>query len=165
MGSNLSSVTELCPWARHINPCWVQVLVQPRKTSPDIAEKLLTGKWRIKQIMRRWISCSPYKPLSVQLAKLLWCRSTKIHTTPGHTQLPTKRYGRCFKNTGCLPKICRQTVQIQIRLILKEQSDQGLPYLLLILTRILRIPALITNILFENRKRRVQKLRTFIVII
>ena len=31
----------LCPEARYINPCLV--LVQPRKTRPDITEKLLTG--------------------------------------------------------------------------------------------------------------------------
>ena len=40
-GSSLTSVTVLCPWARHIYPCLV--LVQPRKTRPDITEKLLTG--------------------------------------------------------------------------------------------------------------------------
>ena len=43
-GSSLfwSSPTSLrCPWARHINPCLV--LAQPRKTRPDITEKLLTG--------------------------------------------------------------------------------------------------------------------------
>ena len=33
-GSNLNSVTALCPRARHINPCLV--LVQPRKTCPNI---------------------------------------------------------------------------------------------------------------------------------
>ena len=40
-GSSLSGITALCPWARHINPGLV--LVQPRKTHPDITEKLLTG--------------------------------------------------------------------------------------------------------------------------
>ena len=39
-GSSLTSATVLCPWARHIYPCLV--LVQPRKTPPDITEKLLT---------------------------------------------------------------------------------------------------------------------------
>ena len=41
-------------------------------------------------------------------------------------------YGRCSKtsNTSCQPKISRQTVQIQIRLLLKKQSDQDLPCLL-----------------------------------
>ena len=40
---------------------------------------------------------------------------------------------RSFKtsNTSCLPKRHRQTVQTQIRLLLKKQSDQGLPCLLL----------------------------------
>ena len=40
-GSSLTGKTKLCPWAWHIYPC--QVLVQYRKTSPDITEKLLTG--------------------------------------------------------------------------------------------------------------------------
>ena len=40
-GSSLTSVTVLCPWVRYIYPCIV--LVQPRKTHPDIIEKLLTG--------------------------------------------------------------------------------------------------------------------------
>ena len=40
-GSSLTGVTALCPSARHINPCLV--LVQPRKSGPDITEKLLTG--------------------------------------------------------------------------------------------------------------------------
>ena len=35
-----SGVTVLCPYTRHINPCLV--LVQTRKTLPDITEKLLT---------------------------------------------------------------------------------------------------------------------------
>ena len=34
MGSSLTSIIVLCPWARHINPCLV--LVQPRKTHPGI---------------------------------------------------------------------------------------------------------------------------------
>ena len=39
-GSSLMGATALCPWARHINPCLV--LVQPRKTCPEMTEKLLT---------------------------------------------------------------------------------------------------------------------------
>ena len=41
-------------------------------------------------------------------------------------------YGRCSKifNTSCLPKRPKRTVQTQIRLLLKKQSDQGLPCLL-----------------------------------
>ena len=35
-----------------------------------------------------------------------------------------------ISNTSCLPKIPRQTVQTKIRLLLKKQSDQGLPCLL-----------------------------------
>ena len=45
-GSSLTGVITLCPWARHINPC--SVLVQPRKTRPDITEHLLTGTYRIQ---------------------------------------------------------------------------------------------------------------------
>ena len=36
-GSSLNSFIALCPWARPINPSLV--LVQPRKTGPDITEK------------------------------------------------------------------------------------------------------------------------------
>ena len=40
-------------------------------------------------------------------------------------------YGKCSKisNTSHLPKKPSQTVQTQIRLLLKKQSDQGLPCL------------------------------------
>ena len=41
-GSSLTGLTALCPWARHINPSLV--LVQPRKTSPFITERLLMGR-------------------------------------------------------------------------------------------------------------------------
>ena len=41
MGSSLTSFSALLPSARRINPCLV--LVQPRKTCPNITEKLLTG--------------------------------------------------------------------------------------------------------------------------
>ena len=40
-GSSLTSVTLLCPSARHSNPCLV--LVQPRKTHPFITDRLLMG--------------------------------------------------------------------------------------------------------------------------
>ena len=43
-GSSVTGGTALCPSARHINPSLV--LVQPRKTRPFIAERLLMGrKW------------------------------------------------------------------------------------------------------------------------
>ena len=41
-GLSLTLVTVLCPCARHINPSLV--LVQPRKTRPFIAERLLMGR-------------------------------------------------------------------------------------------------------------------------
>ena len=40
-GLSLTGVTVVWPLARHIYPCLV--LVQPRKTRPDITERLLTG--------------------------------------------------------------------------------------------------------------------------
>ena len=40
-GSSLDRVTALCPGAIHINPSLL--LVQPRKTCPNITEKLLMG--------------------------------------------------------------------------------------------------------------------------
>ena len=40
VGSSLTGITALCPSSRHINPCLV--LVKPRKTHPDITEKVLT---------------------------------------------------------------------------------------------------------------------------
>ena len=40
-GSSLTGVTALCPWARHVNPCFV--LVQPRMNHPNITEGVLTG--------------------------------------------------------------------------------------------------------------------------
>ena len=40
-GSSLTGLTELCPWARLINPSLV--LVQPRKTHPYITKRLLIG--------------------------------------------------------------------------------------------------------------------------
>ena len=42
VGMSLTSVTVLCPRARHINPSLV--LVQPRKTRPCITERLLMGR-------------------------------------------------------------------------------------------------------------------------
>ena len=39
--SSLTDCTGLCSWAKHINPCLV--LVQPRKSSPYITERLLIG--------------------------------------------------------------------------------------------------------------------------
>ena len=46
VGSGLTCVTALCPWERHINSC--SVMVQSRKTRPDITVKSLTGTSRIK---------------------------------------------------------------------------------------------------------------------
>ena len=41
-GSSFTSVTALCPWARHITPSLV--LVQPRTTRPHITDRLLMGR-------------------------------------------------------------------------------------------------------------------------
>ena len=53
-------------------------------------------------------------------------------------------------NSFCLSKQGRQTVQTQIRVLLKKQSDRGIPCLLYILTSILWIPALITYLKTET---------------
>ena len=71
-----------------------------------------------------------------------------------------KYYNRCSKilNTSCLPKRPRQTVQTKIILLLKKQSDYGLPSTrLAFLTTILLIPTLITAILFEKKKSKMLK--------
>ena len=39
-GLSLTGITVLCPRARHINPCLV--FVQPRETSLNMTEKMLT---------------------------------------------------------------------------------------------------------------------------
>ena len=54
-GSSLTGGTALCPWARHFILCLV--LVQLRKTYPDMTEKMLTGMLRIKSNKKRiWYS-------------------------------------------------------------------------------------------------------------
>ena len=60
-GSSLINVTVLCPWARHINPSLV--LVQPRKTRPNITERLLMG---CKE------SNTLYPLLEAGVAKIFW---------------------------------------------------------------------------------------------
>ena len=45
-GASRTGITLLCPGASHINP--LLILVQHRKTHPDITVKLLTGMYRIK---------------------------------------------------------------------------------------------------------------------
>ena len=61
-----------------------------------------------------------------------------------------KVYSKCSNilDTSCLPKRHRQTGQTQIRLLLKKQSDQGLPCLLFG-QALLWFSALVTNILLE----------------
>ena len=53
--SSLTVVTALCSWAIHINP--FLILVQPRKTHPDITEKLLTQTFRVKSDKHITIRC------------------------------------------------------------------------------------------------------------
>ena len=48
----------------------------------------------------------------------------------GHDKQHYSKFSK-IKNFSYLPKRPRQTVQTQIRLLLKKQSDQGLPCLLL----------------------------------
>ena len=47
-GSSLTGVTALCLWARHIHPKYL-VLVQPRKTHPDITENCWLGRNELNQ--------------------------------------------------------------------------------------------------------------------
>ena len=48
-GSSLTSDTVLCHWARHIYPC--SLLVQPRKTRPDITAKIVD--WDVKDQIKQ----------------------------------------------------------------------------------------------------------------
>ena len=64
-----------------------------------------------------------------------------------------------LSNTSCLSKRHIQTVHTQIRLLLKRQSDKGITCLLFRFVSILRPPALISSILFAERKRK--QLRIF----
>ena len=63
----------------------------------------------------------------------VWDRAGIKLATPESTALHSNSYSKCSKisNVGCLPKRPGQTVQSQIRLLLKKQSDQGLPCLLI----------------------------------
>ena len=65
-------------------------------------------------------------------------------------------YGKCTKimNTSCLPKRPRQTVQTAPKEAVWSEFS-----LFAILTSISWIPALITNILFQNRTRKVFKIK------
>ena len=69
------------------------------------------------------------------------------------------RKGSCYgkhskiSNSSCLPLKPGQTWQTQIKLPIKKQSDQGLPCLIF-WQAFCDFPALITNILIENRKRK-----------
>ena len=74
-------------------------------------------------------------------------------------------YSKCFKvlNTSFLPKRRRQTAQTQIRLLLKKQSDHGIPCLLF-KQAFYEISALKTHILFEHRKRSVRNFRIFTLV-
>ena len=51
--SRLTSVTALCPCARHIYPSLV--LVQPRKTFPFIAERFLMGRKESNQTKKQTV--------------------------------------------------------------------------------------------------------------
>ena len=80
------------------------------------------------------------------------------------------KFGKCSKilNNSCLLKRPRQTVQTQIRLLLKKQSDQGLPCLLFYRNSLIWVCTvcysdkhfvnLKTNISLENKKRKVFKI-------
>ena len=70
-------------------------------------------------------------------------------------QILILKQSKCSKltNTSCFPKRSRQTGQTQIRLLLQKQSDQSLPCLLFL--HFFEFQPKKTNIVFENRKRKV----------
>ena len=53
LGFSLTGVTALCTFAKHSYPCLV--LAKPRKTHPDITERLLTRTLRIKSDVKNQI--------------------------------------------------------------------------------------------------------------
>ena len=59
------SLTGLCPWASHINP-WLGV-VQPKRTCPDITEKVLN---QIKQINRNSCQCDQCSDILFRLSSI-----------------------------------------------------------------------------------------------
>ena len=75
-------------------------------------------------------------------------------------------YGKSSKisNTGCLPtgKQSRQTVQTQIRLLLKKHSDQGLPCLLFS-QAFCEFQPWNLHFIWEKKKKKVGNLRTFTI--
>ena len=90
-GSSLTSVTALCPWARHIIPSLV--LVQPRKT-PFVAERLLMGRKESNQTKK------------TKLFSQLWM----LHKYNSIFVSSQSRFIIYHTNSLC----CWKTVQIQI---------------------------------------------------
>ena len=85
-GSSLTSVTALCPWARHINPSLV--LVQPRKTRPYITERLLMGRKESNQIK----STGTKRCIKKAIHMLLVHRLSTLHTL-----IPTNTFYKAEK--------------------------------------------------------------------
>ena len=83
-GSSLTGIITLCPWARHINPSLV--LVQPRKTRPEITERLLMGLKESNQrnkiinyVTFHWVTCN-----FMQLANTpIWDETAEVHLELG----------------------------------------------------------------------------------
>ena len=105
-----------------------------------------------------FVKCKPWSDCSLRW-RLIWIYiafppsnfTTVIALSKGHN---LRGYGKCFKISKIkwLQKRSRQTVQIQTNSL--EAVWSG-PSMFAILTSILWISALITNILFENRKGKV----------
>ena len=61
-GMRVRASLALCPWASHINPRLV--VVQPKKTRPDITEKVLN---QIKQINKNFCQCDQCSDILLRL--------------------------------------------------------------------------------------------------
>ena len=94
----------------YINTCWVPlVMFEYLAKQPHVQ----TVSFETRQMLMQEITCVIPIILQDDLNKII--------------------YSKCYKIliTSCLLKSSRQTVQTQIRLLLKKQSDQGLPCFLL----------------------------------
>ena len=97
MGSSLTGGTALCPWERHFILCLV--LVQPRKTRPDITERLLTGgrkntsakerpafclSWTVSKLLEKVTSI--YGVLKVAYCRMLAFSKSWVQIRPDFSQ-------------------------------------------------------------------------------
>ena len=114
------------PWARHIYPSLV--LVQPRKTCPCLTERLLMGCKESNQTNKNQIlSLTLNQPMSHHAPRCSFSHQNNLIFLPSIC----KQYGPSLDPDQTAPySIDMQTVWTQIRLLLMEQSDLGLHWLL-----------------------------------